>query len=160
MGFVTFKVEGAEDIAKELAELEPKLQRKHCRKAVRDAATITQSSAILNAPVLTGRLQKSIKVRAWKRPLKGQVAVKVLADPGKSRDDASGCWYANFVDQGFIAAGNGKLSKDSRQALKESGMAKFVPGKHFMSNAYDSTKEAVAQRIVDDLVAGLEAELK
>lgn len=69
-------VTGIPEIDKALAELERKAQRKIVSSAMRKAMKIVQAEAKNNAPVDTGELKKSIKVRAGKRR-RGAITIDV-----------------------------------------------------------------------------------
>lgn len=64
---VNVKLLGDKKLDKKLKELESRTQKKVVRKAMRNTAKAVQKDVRSAAPVASGRLRKSIKVRASKR---------------------------------------------------------------------------------------------
>jgi len=132
------QVAGGEKIAKMLDRLgaaETGEFKKAAKKETRDGLKPMLKSARAAAPRKTGRLRKAIKLRAWKRPNKGEVGSKVFIDPGRKRDDPRGAYYGSMVESGHIAGG------------------RYIPGRYMIRNAYER-RGAEAQRQV---AAGLSA---
>lgn len=67
MAFMSIKIEGAKELEKTLLGLEPKLGKKIIRQAMKKAAKPIHAAARQMAPVVTGALRKSIKIRVMKR---------------------------------------------------------------------------------------------
>ena len=129
-------VAGGDEVSKMLDNLSKAEQgefKKAAKKEIRQAAKPILNAAKAGAPDKTGRLKRAIKLRAWRRPNRGEIGVKVFIDPGKSRDDPKGAYYGAMRNSGFIANGT------------------YVPGSHFMENAHDRHGEAAAS----NLAAGL-----
>lgn len=73
------------------------IQRKHMRAALRKGAHIIAGEARANAPVLTGALQGSIKVRAGKARRRGDLRINVLTGEGFFKGDQ---FYGAFLEYG------------------------------------------------------------
>ena len=111
-----------------LAELEPKMQKKILRKATRESAKLAMANIARRAPVKTGRLRDSFKVRSRKRSRKNKhsVGVSIIApEPGGDIP-----YYAVMIEYGtknrFHKSGKfvGKMREDRpfiRPGLYESG---------------------------------------
>lgn len=113
------KVQGAESLIKKLDRIGKKDSKKAMRKGTRAGAKVLQSAIKDNAPIRTGNLQQSIKVRATKGK-KGWVGNTVVL---KSKD-ADG-FYGSFIELGWTAAGGGTYTHGlhfMRDAAKAVGM--------------------------------------
>lgn len=73
------KIDGMEETLAKMASMPERLQKKLIRRAARPAAKEVAAAAKLAAPVLTGALEDSIKVRALRRSRrnKGIIGVSV-----------------------------------------------------------------------------------
>lgn len=130
-GQVKFEIKGLKEVIKNLKELEPKVQKKVVRKALREGTKIVQKEMQGEAPTDTGALKKSIKVRAGKQK-KHSLSVKVETDKSQFPDQ----YYSAFVEFGT-----------SKQ-----------PAQHFMENAFKAKEDEARQRMVEALKDGIEKE--
>ncbi|WP_165068264.1 HK97-gp10 family putative phage morphogenesis protein [Paludisphaera rhizosphaerae] len=92
-------VTGIEEIDRRLRQLEPAIGKKVVRQAIRQALKPVLAAAKANAPVESGALKRSIKLRAVKPKVrrKGVVGLDVRVD----KDSAEGgAWYAPRVELG------------------------------------------------------------
>lgn len=81
---VTIKLEGAEAILRKLETLEPRVAKKHLKKALRVGAKIILAATKRKAPVLSGNLKRSLSVRNSKRRRgRHEGGVTVLTDTKK-----------------------------------------------------------------------------
>lgn len=129
--FMSMQVTGGDEIASLLDDLGtagPEF-KKAAKKATREGLRPIHADAKANAPRVTGRLRKAIKLRAWRRPARGEVGVKVSIDPGRKRDDPSGAYYGIMVEGGFVANGV------------------YVPGRHMLEIAYRRGKQAAQAKV-------------
>jgi HK97 gp10 family phage protein len=116
-------IEGGRELDRALKKLPRALARKIIRQSLREAARPIVEEAKSRAPVLTGQMRDSLRVRAGKRR-KGQASMAVQTKDG---DYAGDTFYAAFYEYGT-----------SRQ-----------PARPFMRPAFDArVHEAV--RIVSD----------
>lgn len=141
VGAVT--ISGAKELQKKLKGLPEKVANKIIRKALRSGAKIIERQAEINAPVLTGQLKKSIKVKSAKRRKKGEIGVSVITGKGDFKGDQ---FYASFLEFGF-KRGKRELG-DDRQ--------KVGPYK-FMEPAFEAKKEEAARTIEQEMLSGIEA---
>lgn len=131
----TITIKGADEIQRLLSELEPKLQRKVIRQALRKAAKPIQSAAKADAPTKTGRLRKAIKIRAAKRK-KGTIGINVaIAD----RDFTGAKFYGAFENY---------------------GTSRGIEQRRFMNRAADSEGPRSAESAQLEIAAGIDREMK
>lgn len=162
-------------------ELPPKLADRIVKLSLRTGGNYMLKAIKAAAPVKTGRLRKAIKIKnssinRLKR--NGKVGIYITVNKGKSRKDMSGAYYGRFVEQGYnkgskavtgrqaVALGvitrdqlNAKrmLVKKKRrvgriaQGIRYRHGGQSVPGKHFLSNTYNQTKDTAGQMIVQSM---------
>jgi HK97 gp10 family phage protein len=129
---ITMRLQGAREVEQMLRNMPKKEAKSAVRKGMRRAAKTIQGTAKAYCPVATGRLQRAIKLRQGRgRP--GIYSMQVRINPGKSRNDEGGAWYAPFVEYGYIQGG------------------KHHPGKHFMQAAGDVAGPPAAQQAVEEI---------
>lgn len=136
MDFTKMSVSGGDKIAKTLENLGKPAQiefKKAAKRAMRTAMKPVLAAARGGVRNRSGRLKRAVKMRAWRKPKRGEVGVKVFIDPGKSRDDPKGAWYGGIVNGGYIQNG------------------RYHPGQHFMEHAHDSH----GKKAGEDLAKGL-----
>ncbi len=125
------KIKGAGELAKVLSRFDKKLQAKTLRQAVRKAAKGMAKEVKSRAPVLSGRVKASVKVRAGKRK-KNEISVNVEVTGG--HPDA----IIGFVEYG-------RQGQDPNP---------------FMRTSFESGKSEARRSIEDDVRAGIEAASK
>lgn len=136
MGRNTYiRISGAEQITKALLEMEKKVARKTVRVAGKKGAEIIKAAAIEEAPVDSGDLIASIKIKT--RIRKGVFTANVQVGEGAFKGDT---FYAGFIQYG-------------------------APGRNlepnpFMDRAFDRKKEEAARVMEKELLKGIEAEVK
>jgi len=118
-----------ERLFRNLAKAETGAVKKEVRREVRAEIKPIRRAARAAAPARTGRLRRAIKARAWKRPARGEVGMKVLIDRGASRDDPRGAYYGAMVNSGYVRGG------------------RAVAGAHFMERAARSEGPAAAKAV-------------
>jgi HK97 gp10 family phage protein len=113
------KLQGADELLKAMRQVEPKLRKKHLRRAVTQGAAQVRNEVRRRAPVNTGRLKRNIisKGRRGKRTyVKSSVFVRTaereqehdistgqfMATTGKkeSRSDPKDAYYWIFIERG------------------------------------------------------------
>ncbi|XZE36547.1 HK97-gp10 family putative phage morphogenesis protein [Pirellulaceae bacterium SH501] len=124
---ITMVLTGSEELNRKLEELTSKQAKEAIRKAARPALQPTLAAARANAPKRSGRLQRSIKIRAIKRS-RSRVGARVTT--AKSDNQFSGrTFYAAFQEWGWkTGSRRGELNAVSRrianQLRRESRAAK------------------------------------
>ena len=123
-------VEGADKLEKALISLEPKIARKLVRRTLRNAAKPILALAKSLVPVRTGRLKKSLKIRAAKRR-KGRYGVRIQTGTRDELgiDEKTPYYYPAAVEYGTNTS----------------------PAQSFMRAALDSKKQAAKSIIEKDL---------
>jgi HK97 gp10 family phage protein len=127
-------VSGIKELKAKLADLEKKVRNKIASKAMRTGSKVIQKQVKANAPVKTGLVRNSIKVRAGKRR-KGKIYFTVT------------CGSKNFVGKAFYGA------------IQEFGApARNIEGKHFMERAFDDKQAEAGRTVIQMIKQGLESE--
>jgi HK97 gp10 family phage protein len=126
----SFSVDGVEDVVRKLQSLTPKLQAQALRKATREGAKVIQREAKALAPVQTGALRDSIKVKAGKRK-KGRISTLIQVGQGDFKGDT---FYGAMVEYG----------------------TRRMPARPFMTPAYESKGNAAKNVAVAEIERALE----
>lgn len=139
----TVWVTGIPELDAKLRSLEPKLAKKIYRRSVRKAAKPVLDTARSLAPVESGDLKRSLKIRAMKRSRRNKHIVGVQVVTGKEwfKGDQ---FYAAFIE--FGAPGHKFFGK---------GDAPLEP-KPFMRPAHDANGSKVAEVFVSSMRQDLE----
>lgn len=130
-------------LAAELLSLPGKLQKKALRSAARKAGKIYATAAKARAPVDTGQVRDSIKVRALKRSRGANASVGVTVGTG-AKDYVGDQYYAAFIEYGH------------RVVLGGNVVGKVDPAP-FMRPAFDASVSAMEQVYVKELKDQLES---
>ena len=151
-----FAVQGFKELNKALDDLPRNLQRRAVNKGVRAGAALVRDRAKLNVPVRSGALRRNIKIKARRRRDRGIVQYDVGVEFGKrnlsaarkKRGEDPYYWY--FQEFGYRAVGRAK-AKGRKGRERRKNNARKIPGKRFMRNAFGSTRNAVVNKIRDEL---------
>jgi HK97 gp10 family phage protein len=130
------EVKGLRELDKRLGELESKLATKILDKALRKAAKPILDAAKAGAPVESGTLIKSIKIRKGKAKRGLRSVIVGVGDKWFLGDE----FYAAFVEFGHLQ-GSRKLGNTRKK----------IPGEHFIEYAYDEQKAAATQLLIQTL---------
>jgi HK97 gp10 family phage protein len=131
---VRVKVEGAKELERQLRELPGKVEQKILRQAVTAAAKPILDDARAQAPVKSGALRASLKVRAGKRR-KGSVNRQVVTKDGFFKGEQ---FYGAFQELG----------------------TKFIDAKEFMLKAFARNKNFAIALIRAHIRSGIAAVAK
>lgn len=93
----TIQIRGGEELAAALESCGKVMERKILRTAMRQAAAPILAEAKRRAPVLTGQLRKSLRIRSLKRKVNGQVGVVISTAKGFFKGDE---FYGAFHEFG------------------------------------------------------------
>lgn len=126
------EVTGDQAILARLRALPPKTQRKVVRPALRAAAKVIHGEARQLVPVLSGKLMRSLKVRAQKRR-RGSIGVNVQTGKKFFRGPT---FYGGFVEYG----------------------TKKMEGRHFMQDAFRRTAAGQREATMQAIARGIERE--
>jgi HK97 gp10 family phage protein/SPP1 family predicted phage head-tail adaptor len=122
---------GIKSLDKAFSQLEMKAAGKATRQALRKGAKVIATDAKRRAPVDTGKLRDSIKVRAQRR---SRIAIGVNAVTRDADFQGKRLFYALFVEYG------------TRRGQRP---------QPFMRPAFDANKDSVRQQILTDLWANI-----
>ncbi len=134
-------VTGLKQIDSKLKTLEPKIQKKILRQAMRSGMKLVAQEALMRVPVLTGLLKRNIKLRAMKRKRnRVGLLVQVKSDPGFSKPYGHGqvAWYPAAVEYG-----HGK-----------------VPPHPYMRPAFDIKGGSAREKTLHELLEGINREVE
>lgn len=154
-------VHGLKELNAKLKALPDKLAVKVLKGALMEAAQPILHAARSKAPVDTGLLVSSIKVRSGVSIRRGVVRATVGTSSGDYHGDE---FYAAFIEYGhrqgkrtrWVKA-KGKLGKLQAAVEKAGDSRPFVPAQPFMRPAFDENKEKALRIFVEELRAGLDA---
>lgn len=110
-GSIEFEAQFAR-LTRKLHLLEGAAQRKIARKGAREALRPTLTAARANAPVRSGRLRRSVKIRTLKRNRGGRIGARVTTGD-KTGDYGGKTYYGAFVEYGHKV---GRRSRGVRAA--------------------------------------------
>ena len=134
---------GIKEIDRKLKRLDAKFGKKVVRKALRTGAKMVADEARRQAPVDSGTLRSAIKVKAQKRSRKS-IGINVIVGEGFFIGKT---FYAGFIE--FGAPGH-KMFGKGRAPLDAAP---------FMRPAYDRTKNQARDRVLQQILAGLNLEV-
>lgn len=145
-------VTGVKEIDRRLRRLEPRVGKKVIRQAIRKALRPVLAAAKANAPVESGALRRSIKIRAVKSKLrrKGVVGLDVRVDRKTFRRESSKAAKSSAGDK--PAGGGPESDGDWYAAVVEFGDSTHA-GHPFMGPAYASAGPAtreIAMKLIRD----------
>ncbi len=112
---------GAKEVQHVFETLEPKLQRRALRTVFRRLGNIAKDEAARGAPVKTGMLKRSLKVRSIKRNRGGRVGVNVI-----SSFKGGNQYYGTFLEYGT----KDRVTKSGRRTGR-------VVAKRWMESAFE-----------------------
>jgi len=127
----TIQIRGGEKLAAALEALGPAMEKKILRSAMREAAKPILDDAKRRAPVLTGQLRKSLKIRSIKRNRQGQVGVVISTEKGFFKGET---FYGAFHEFG----------------------TKKMPARPFIRPAFESNKAQSVRIVGEAIKIGLE----
>lgn len=167
----TVTVTGLRELQTALAALADRTAKEYARGAVAAGAKVIYEQAQANAHKVSGTLMRSI-YRKWipaesnKNRQTFLVSVRrgkkfatrtVTNSRGKSRTiKSTDAYYWTMVEFGHLATGPVKIrggvkSRAAQRKVLTSSGTRFVPGQKFMTNAYESKKQAAADAIKAEL---------
>lgn len=178
---VEIEVQGLQELINKLALLPDKITQQVVRQSLRVGANMVLRPARQNAPYKSGTLRRGIRIvtsKIHRKPPEIGIYVAIKRRkkdaggryiPGKKETEKfkNDPFYGRFMEDGFTVGGR-KIRKTYEWTNKRSKKGKktthvksrwereggrFVEGKHFMRNAYESNKTAALQAIVHDAEA-------
>ena len=162
-------IRGMAEVKRAFALLEPKAAKKVIRQAERRAAKLFKAEILAHVPVDSGRLRRTVKVRASKGPrgLKKSISIAVLVGQAGGQRAAKGlktAWYAHLQEKGYHVGGKrvragGKVTGYTRLGgnLGAKGV-RYIPGKHFTKNALRGKEAEARQKLAMWIAGGIERE--
>jgi hypothetical protein len=157
-------IKGLAAVKRAFIELEPKLARKVIRQAERKALEPIKQSVQASAPVHSGKLKKSIRIRSAKGPRKSgrkTIATALLIGAsGRKGDKEKGIvrpWWAFLIEFGWKV---GKRIRRGGKTVGREGSGRKIQGKHLVRTAMRSHESASLEIMRSEILAGIEREAK
>jgi HK97 gp10 family phage protein len=141
---IRFLVSGEDRIIRKLKRLPKKDARRIIRKASRSAAKSILPTAKSNAPVKTGQLRKSIKVRSIKKS-RTSIGVRLLVSEDWYKGDE---FYGAFQEFGW------------KQGKRGTSGRKQIEGSHYMERAFEAKSNAARNLMLVQITKGIEEAVK
>lgn len=135
-------ITGIRDIDKKLRTLEPRLQKKVLRQAMRSGLKVQAAEVKAQAAVDTGLMRSSVKVRAVKRKKRGSISLEVAISAktdGLVKQSANGGAFYPAIEQ-YGSEKQGRAADP------------------FATRAFESKGEASRQVTIAQIRAGIERE--
>lgn len=159
--FIDISVFGDKQLQKDLNAIGIKAGKKVVRSALRKEAKVVSNNASAKAPVDTGDLRDSIKVRASTNKRRGQFGVEVA--PGTRAElgiDPKDEYYYPAANEFGRNAGTGRRAvmqrtrRKARQKLAGKRTTnKIVPARPFLRPAFDERKDVALKNIMASITA-------
>ena len=143
---------GMAELAETLKEFPVKLEVQVMASALRGGAKVVQAQAVQNAPVDSGDLRKSIRIRRRTNKRTGFLNLHVVAGNKKA-------WYAHIIEFGAKAH---EIRASKKKSMLLSGILREVvqhPGVRpsgFMRRAFDQTAGAAVDEVARLTKKGVE----
>lgn len=177
---IIVKIDGLQELRDALRDFPRKLRKKLLAKPLRQAANIIRDEARAGAPVLQtaarhrrpGTIRRNIIVRTSKfssragnvglyvsvRPLSGSRQKKLGRAGATNPNDPYYWWWQEF---GWVAGGGRIRGGVRRRALEksrrlQSGQARKIPGKFFMTGAYRSKGQTALETLGREAVLAVQ----
>lgn len=148
------QIEGGKLLERKLLALERKVAKKIVRSAVRKGAKVVLRATKANAKSMVGGsvgslISKNTAVRVFKKQRRGQFGVGIKQRPGIPQFEhitKSGVRYyiPSAIEYGHALPGAGGSKQKDIAAIP------------FMRSAFDSTREAAKQVVINTMRAGIE----
>lgn len=161
---VDIDITGVGDAIRRIQAYSLQLSDKIVGLALRSGAAIIKSSIQSEAPVLTGRLKRSIKVfnsKINRRNRNSKIGLFIRPKSGRSRTDRNGAYYAFMAENGFEVRGTSggqRLRRTGSTGLisgrKTAASGKFVNGQLFIREGYNKSKVNALNAITQSIEAG------
>jgi HK97 gp10 family phage protein len=124
------KIEGGAELERKLKALEANAAKKIMRKAVRAGGKPIMAKTKELAPVKTGLLKRSFKIRALKTRKRSSVGIKITTGVKAP--------HAHLVELGTV----------DRRTKAGAFKGRIEPGLHFMEEAFDDQKDNAVQIVI------------
>ena len=158
---VTLNIQGMDALKRAFRELEPKLARKVIKQAQKKALAPMVAAIKAAEPVKSGRLRKSVRIRAAKGPRgasRKTIASALLVGAGAGSKNKKGVdqpWWAWLIERGWTT---GKRIRSAGKVVGRVGKQTKVPGKHIVRREMRSHEGAAIQLVINEILEGIERE--
>lgn len=147
-GYLTFEISGLQEVMRRLDELEPRVQKRVLRKAVKAEMSETVVPAVLSYVPLgaTGKLAQSVRLKQAKRSRK-RSGIRFSVSIGKDGFYTGKEFYGAFLNFGWKAGKRTGWNAASRRQIE---------GRHFMEKAFASCEAKAYQGLEQRLREGVD----
>lgn len=128
-------ITGIRDIDRKLRTLEPRVQKKYVRQAIRAGLKTVATAVKSEAPVESGLTKSAVKVRAVKKRKRTSIELEVMID-----SKTPGLLVTRTASKAFYPS-----------------IVTYIRN-NFMQRAFESSGESARQTAITHLRAGIEAE--
>jgi HK97 gp10 family phage protein len=136
---ITIGVVGGRELQRALQQLESKTRARFARQGMRKGMKLVLAEARAKAPVRTGRLKKSLRIKAAKRRKKATISIRLAAGEGDFKGDT---FYGSFLEYGYHATPRYPLQAFGEKiwvsGKRGSTPTKWMPPRPFMRPALDN----------------------
>lgn len=153
-----FAVAGLKEAKEKLRQMAEKTVKQFIRKAEREALKPMLATARAGATERTGRMRRSIKIKGG-RGSKTKIVVRIVIDAKAY----VGAPYGMFVNEGHFTGKRPAGLKGSAvklRSLSATSGRRFIAGKHFMQQAFESKRATAVEIFVTKLTDSIQAELR
>lgn len=153
------QLEGFEELSRTFNSLARGVQGKIIRPALREGAKIVRDEAARRVPVDTGRLRKSLKVRALKRSRKFvgfQITTGTQDELGiKTPKSGKRNYYPFVIEYGGVVGGTARKVRIGRRTRVVKDGGRRIPARPFLRPAVDANRDRVMLLLAKRLQAGI-----
>lgn len=145
-------IQGAAEVTRRLYAFSERLGDRVVLLAIRAGANYMLKKIREAEPVKTGRLRKATKVLTSKihtRRRDGQVGVYIVVKKGK-RTNPKTALYGRWLENGWIPGKQGTTT-EARQRRQTEQAHRRIPGQHFVSHTFATTKDTAARIIINGI---------
>ena len=135
------QIDGIKEAVGNIDALEKKMRNSIIRKGLRAGGKVWRDAARGEAPSQTGKLKRSIKVRAGTRK---KDSISITVGMG-AKDYVGNSFYGAFIEYGFHI---GKRSLGDAR--------KFQPANPFMKRAFDQSNQAASDTAIETMKSEIE----
>lgn len=143
---------GWASISSRLKNVPKKTLEKVLKKSLKFGANRIKTRAKAACPRDSGKLQRSINVRAVT-----ENSDLVGYDIGAGDRNKNGAWYAHLIEFGYMMRARGKAARVGNFRLRarlkgKTSKIRHVPGKFFMTKSIEAESEPILNEVMDDLI--------
>jgi len=158
------QVLGLQELERKMKALGPMIAKKALKSALVAGAKVIRKETMDIEPVLTGRLRSATYIKKMNKPNPFTESVIIGVRHGKKMQKVSqkrfgnmglDAFYWKFQEFDHLVRGSKGRAKHSRISAKTDG-TKVIPGKHFITRAFQATKERALAKFKEVLTGNIQ----